>query len=121
MPSTKSLSVILNDVALSGGSGSVTSGAITWTTNYGQGLLVKMTNGATGPTVAGQVQVQVSYDNTNYFNYGGAILGSTGNAAVVSVAVPIYNLDVMYVRVVYGSNTAQTVTFRVEAGQVTGI
>ena len=75
--------------------------------------LIKITNGATGPTVAAQAQIQVSYDGTNYYNYGGALTGNTDNNGVESWVVhvpPCFR----YVKVVSGSNTDEDVTIRVE-------
>jgi hypothetical protein len=108
--------VVLDDnVTLTAGAGDHTSSVWTKTdTNTDAMLLIKLTNGATGPTVAAQSQVQVSADNSNYFNYGGPISPGTANNATVSQSVPL-SANVNYAKVVSGSNTVQNVTVRVEA------
>ena len=77
-------------------------------------ICIKLSNGATGPTAPAKAQIQVGYNGTDYYNYGGPIVGSTSNNAVVSTAVSI-PAAFRYTRVVSGSNTGQDVTIRVEA------
>jgi hypothetical protein len=86
---------------------------------------IKLTNGATGPTIAAQVQVQVADDYnagspTLVVNYGGALVGGVANSEVdyFSVTIPI---GVAAVRLVAGSNTAQNVTVDADISKVTAI
>lgn len=86
---------------------------------------IKLTNGATGPTVAAQVQVQVASDYnagspTLPVNFGGALVGGTSNSEVdyFSVTIPI---GVEAVRLVAGSNTGQNVTVDADISTVTAI
>ena len=92
MASTKAVTAVWNAQTLTAGAGDTTSSVITLDDGYGAGLHIKLTNGATGPTVAAQVQIQVSADNVEYYNFGPALVGSTSNNGVVSwggVEIPI--------------------------------
>lgn len=75
----------------------------------------RLTNGATGPTVAAQVQIQVANDYnagspTLPVNYGGAFIGVTPNSGVSSWSVPLMGEGIAAVRLVAGGNTGQAVT-----------
>lgn len=77
------------------------------------------TNGATGPTVPAQIQINFSNDNgSHWFPYGSAIVGPTGNNATAGNVIDIPP-GTQYLQVVAGSNTAQNVTLRVELSYVT--
>lgn len=74
---------------------------------------LKITNGATGPTVPAQFQIQTSPDNgTNYFNFGGPLVSLTGNNVVTQWSGIFLPPGCMYVRIAAGSNTGQDVTAR---------
>jgi hypothetical protein len=120
MASTKVVTVVEDDVTLTAGAGDDTSTGVNLTDGYGGKAFVKLTNGATGPTVAAQVQLQESADNSNWYDLGGPLVGSTGNNEVVSWPVPI-DMGTLYIRSVSGSNTGQDVTVRIEVSEVTGI
>jgi hypothetical protein len=110
----RTVTVLDNNVTLTASAGNHTSSL--WTKsqlNTDALLLVKITNGGTGPTVAAQAQVQVSPDNSNWYNYGGALSGTTTNSDVQSWAIPLSD-SVNYAQVVSGSNTGQNVTIRCE-------
>jgi hypothetical protein len=113
MASTKAVSVQSANVTLTAGAGDTTATATDLQDGYSAAAFIKLTNGATGPTVAAQVQVEVSPDNSNFYKLGGPLVGSTANSAVTSWVVPLPQ-DAKYVRTVAGSNTAQDVTLRVE-------
>lgn len=113
MQSIKENIVLDNNITLTAGAGNHTSNLLTITTHFGGSILIKITNGGTGPTVAAQAQVQVSGDNSNFYNYGGALVATTGNNDVNYYVVAIPN-DTLYAQVVSGSNTGQNVTIRVE-------
>lgn len=101
--------------------GDVTSSVVTMDTHYGASISCKLTNGATGPTVAGQVQIQVSQDNTEWYDFGGPLIGDTPNSAVVSwggIEIPI---GVEFLRVVTGSNTGQDITADIDVSSVSVI
>ena len=120
MATTKALTVVRDDVTMTASAGDATSAALDLTDGYGAIAHIKLTNGGTGPTVAAQVQVQVSADDSNYYDYGGALVGSTANSAVVSWNIPL-DKSVMYVEFVTGSNTGQDVTMRIEVAEVSAI
>ncbi len=105
---------------LTASSADTSSAAIDVTDSYGSVVEVKLTNGATGPTVPAQAQITVSNDDTTYFNWGGALIGSTANNGVVSWVVEI-PIGVMYVKLVAGSNTGQNVTIASDISQVTAL
>lgn len=121
MASTKAVTVAHNDVSLTAGAADTTSSAVNLADGYGATIFVKLTNGGTGPTVAAQVQIEVSADNSNWFKMGGALVGSTANSAVVSWGGIRVEPGVQYVRFVSGSNTGQAVTVRAEVSEVTAL
>ncbi len=108
MASTKNLRTIIS-AATSNTAGSTQTGtAIDLTTKYGGLLTSKITNGATGPTIAASVNVYTSGDNSNFK------LFTTVTATTVNNAIHEWAFDippaVMYVRADVTGNTAQTVT-----------
>lgn len=88
-------------------------------TAYGAVITAKITNGATGPTIACQAIVQVSPDGTTYYN------AMTGTAPTTASAVATFYfeipLGVMHVRVQFTGNTVQAVTVEAQAQYCTGI
>jgi hypothetical protein len=80
-------------------------------------LMLKLVNGATGPTVAAEIQPQVSYQKTGkeWFELTspeGAstkLTGGTGNNEAKSRTVEIPK-GALFVRLVAGSNTVQDVS-----------
>lgn len=116
---TKTRAAIWTTTTLTAAAGNTTSSAVDMTTSERGGLQIKLTNGATGPTVAAQVQIEVSDDNTNWFTYGPPLVGSTANNGVRSwgeIEIPV---DIMYFRLVAGSNTGQDVTVNASVAKVT--
>jgi hypothetical protein len=114
--------VLFDNVTLTAGAADQTSTYWIRTIPYRFGtLLLKVTNGAAGPTVTTAVQVRVSTDvmaatallPANWYNYGGPLAATLGNNVITSWAVTIYP-GVNYVRVIAGSNTVQNVTIRAE-------
>lgn len=121
MASTKSATAIWSGQTLTAGAGDTTSSAVTLDDGYGAALHIKLTNGGSGPTVAAQVLIQVSADNSEWYDFGAALIGSTDNSAVVSwggIEIPI---GVEYIRLVAGSNTAQDVTVDADISEVTAV
>lgn len=122
MAATKSRTSLASGVTLTAGAGNTTSSAVDLSAGYGAQVDIKLTNGATGPTVAAQVQIQVANDSggTLYTNFGGPLVGSTTNSAVTqwSVQIPI---GVASLQLVSGSNTAQNVTLDADISNVTAI
>ena len=120
MASTKVVSVLDNDVTLTAGAGDHTSSIWTIDDGYGGELYIKITNGGTGPTIAAEVQVEVSPDNSNWYKLPGPLISSLGNGIVSSWPVPI-NAATKYVKTVSGSNTGQDVVIRVEGSEITAL
>ena len=120
MASTKALTTPSNNVTLTAGAGDTTSSAVDLADGYSAAAFIKLTNGATGPTIAPQVQVEVSPDNTNWYKLGGPLVGSVANSAVTSWTVPLPQ-DAKHVRTVAGSNTAQDVTLRVDVVETSAL
>lgn len=121
MASTKAVTAIFNGTTLTAGASDTTSSVVTLDDGYGAALHIKLTNGATGPTVAAQVQIQVSADNSEWYDLGGALVGSTTNSDVVSwggIEIPV---GVEYLRLVAGSNTGQAVTCDADISEVTAV
>lgn len=122
MASTKTRTSIWSSQTLTAGAGNTTATAVDISTGYGAQVNIKLTNGATGPTVAAQVQIQVTNNTagTLYTNFGGALIGVTTNSGVAqwSVDLPI---GVAQFQLVAGSNTGQNVTVDADVSNVTAI
>ena len=121
MAATKTLTVIHNNVTLTASAADTTSSAVNLTDGYGAVIDVKLTNGGTGPTVPAQTQIEVSEDGSNWYEFGGPLIGSTGNSAVVSYGGVEIPPSIQYVRTVSGSNTGQDVTLRVECSELSAL
>lgn len=125
MAATKSRTSIWASQTLTAGAGDTSSSWIDLSTVYGALVDIILTNGATGPTIAAQVQVQVAanYNGgspTQVTKFGSPLLGTTTNSAVshFSVEIPI---GAAALRLVAGSNTAQNVTVDADISTVTAI
>jgi len=116
---TKAATAILNGLTMVAAAGDATSAA-TALTGFGADVGLKITNGATGPTVAGQLQIELSIDGTKYYKNGGPLVGSVTNSAVSSWTQHI-EMGWKYIRVVSGSNTGQNTTADVDVSDVTVI
>ena len=120
MATTKVVTAMENGLTLTAGAGDDTGTAVDLSVGYGAQISLKITNGATGPTIPGQIQIQVSQDNSEWYNFGGALVASTTNSDVTSWSVQI-PIGVEYVRTVQGSNTGQNVTVDIDLSQVTEV
>ena len=121
MATTKVVTVLDNNVTLTASAGDHTSTVADLADGYGATLSIKITNGATGPTVAARAQIWTSPDNSNFYKFGGALIATLGNAVITSwggIPIPI---GVKYLEVISGSNTGQNVTIRVEISEVTAV
>jgi hypothetical protein len=118
MAATKTHSAV--SATLTAGAGDTTATGVDLTTVYDAAYLIKITNGATGPTNPAQVQPQVSGDNSAWYNLGGPLVAGTTNSAVYSWVVEIPR-SALYVRTVSGSNTGQNVTLNTDVVELTGI
>lgn len=122
MALSKTRASINSATTMTAGAGDVTGSTIDVTDSYGVQIDISLTNGATGPTVAGQVQIQVAADaaGTLFVNFGGALVGSTSNSGVTSWSVDL-PFGIGAFRLVSGSNTGQNVTLNADYSKVTGI
>ena len=120
MATTKVVTAIASGLTMTAGAGDVTSSVVTLDDGYGATMGLKITNGATAPTVAGQIVIETSQDNSEFFQFGGALVGSTTNSEVSSWVVNI-PIGVEYLRIVTGSNTAQDTTADVDISEVTEV
>jgi hypothetical protein len=122
---TKSRTSIWSGQTLTAGAGSTNGTWIDLSGVFEAQIDIRITNGATGPTVAAQVQVQVANDYnagspTLPGNFGGALVASVINSDVnyFSITIPI---GCAAVRLVAGSNTGQNVTIDADISRVTAI
>ena len=122
MALTKSRTSLHSSITLTAGAGNTTSSTVDNTGSYGTQVDISLTNGATGPTVAAQVQIQVAADSggTLWVSFGGPLVGSTTNSAVSSWSVDL-PIGVGAFRLVSGSNTAQNVTINADYSLTTAI
>jgi hypothetical protein len=125
MAATKSRTTIWSSQTLTAGAGNTSSSWVDLSGAYGAQLDIRLTNGATGPTVAAQVQILVA---ANYNSgspslptwFGGAFVGGTTASEIdyISVEIPI---GVAAIQLVAGSNTGQNVTVDADIAIVTGV
>lgn len=119
MALTKTRTAIWAATTLTAGAANTDSGWIDVSAGYRMGVNVKITCGATGPTVEAQVQVQVAADaaGTNAINLGAALIASKSNAAVTpwSIALPDW---IGAFKLIAGSNTAQNVTIDADYARI---
>ena len=100
----------------------VTGASQDLTASYGAELSVKLTNGATGPTIAAQVQIQVANDaaGTLWSNFGGPLVGLITNNGISQWLIEL-PFAAGAVRLISGSNTGQNVTLDADISKVTAI
>lgn len=122
MASTKAVTAIWSGETFTAGSTHADSSVITLDDGYGAALHIKVTNGATGPTVALSLKVQVSADNSEWYDLIGPLQSQLGNAVVTSwggIEIPI---GVEYLKIVpVTNNTNQNVTVDADISEVTAL
>lgn len=99
--------------------GSTTSPTWNLSTALGGVLQCRISNGATGPTVGCDAQVQISVDGTNWREFSKQSASTAANATVdfhVEISSPV-----LYARVVFASNTGQAVTVEANGHELTAI
>lgn len=84
-------------------------------------FLIKITNGATGPTIGCTCSIDLSPDNgvTIYPAAGGSFLAGTVNGGVYATQFDLLR-STMYARTRFGGNTAQAVTAQADAMTASG-
>lgn len=120
MATTKAVTAIWSSQTLTSGAADTTSSAVTLDDGYGAALHVKITNGGTGPTLPAQCEVQVSADNSEWYEVTTLKAGTTSSAVYDWGQIQI-DIGTEYLRLVAGSNTAQNVTIDADVSEVTAI
>jgi hypothetical protein len=118
MTATKTLRTLQSSASNSAG-GTTTGSALDLRTAFGGLLLAVITNGATGPTIACDLVVEVSGDNSVWHEYV-RLTSNTGNNIVTTFRAPIPE-TVMYVRSKFTGNTGQAVTVEAYLHELTSI
>lgn len=119
MAATKSLSTIIAAATSNAATGTTTGSVVDLTTKYGAIATIKITNGATAPTLAANAYVYTSGDNTNFkllMKLGGDTVINSVNEWAIEIPTPT-----MYVRVDVKDNTAQAVTCEAFAQVLSGL
>jgi hypothetical protein len=121
MTTTKTITAIWSGQTLTAGAADTTSSVVTLDDGYGAALHIKLSNGATGPTVAAEVQIQVSADNSEWYDFGPPLVGNEDGNGVESWGGIEIPMGVEYLRLVAGSNTGQDVTVDADISEVTAV
>lgn len=96
-----------------------TGSSVNLTTALGCSITGKITNGATGPTVACDFVVEVSNDNSDWHEWFRGTAG-TANSGVYSFPV-VLPADILYARTKFTGNTAQSVTVEADGHELTSV
>lgn len=120
MGSTKTAKTFQTSASNTAGS-TTTGSTVSLTTSYGCLMTAKITNGATGPTVACDFIVEVS--NDNFSSDTKEVYRAT--ASITNSAVHYFAFElpasVMYARSKFSGNTGQTVTVECTGEELTTI
>ncbi len=101
--------------------GATTTGsAIDLRTALGLAIVARITNGATAPTVACAVSVEVSNDNSTWRTWGQPIKAglTAATAYAFSFLIPA---EILYARTVFSGNTGQDVTVEALGHELTSV
>lgn len=100
--------------------GTTTSGAQDLSSAVGGAYVIgKITNGGTGPTVACDFVVELSNDNSTWYEFSRMTAGTTASTSYqFYVDIP---LSAMYVRTTFTGNTAQAVTVESKGAKYSSI
>jgi len=122
MATTKAVTAIFSSETFTAGSAHADSSVVTLDDGYGASLHVKITNGATGPTVALTLQIWVSADNSEWYKFGGELSGTTTNSDIVSWGGIEIPAGVEYLKIAPATtNTGQNVTVDADISEITAI
>ena len=120
MASTKVETVLHNNTTLNTNAAVNTSSVVVLDDGYGAGLNVQITNANT-QTTAGQCQIQVSSDNTVWYDFGRPLVASLVNGAVTAwggIEIPI---GVEYLRIRVGSQSGANIYVNASLSEVTAV
>ena len=99
--------------------GTTTGSGINLTAAYEASMVGRVTNGATGPTVPCDFIVQVSNDDSDYYEFARFTAGIANNGVYeFPVTLPP---AVMYARSNFTGNTVQNVTIECDGHKITAI
>ncbi len=121
MATSKSTVVKFDDLVLAAGGPDQTTTSVDLTQGHGAVANMKLANGGTPPTIPAQIQLQLSANNTDWFDFGGPLVGdlvANGGGSWAAVEIPP---AARYARFVAGSNTAQAVTARASIDNITAV
>ena len=120
MASTKAVTAIFEDENFTTG-GHADSSVVTLDDGYGAQLHIKVTNGGTGPTIPLALQIEVSADNSEFYDFGGPLVSQTGNGVVTSWSIDI-PIGVEFLKLSEATTpTGQTVVVDSDISEVTAI
>lgn len=119
MSVSKNLRTIIAAATSNTAGSTITGTALDLTTKLGGLCTIKITNGATGPTIAASAKVYTSGDNSN-FKLLVTVTGDSVNNSVNEWAV-VVAAGVMYFRVDITGNTGQTVTAEAFLQELTSV
>lgn len=108
---------VLQTSVTNAASGTTTSGTYDNTSSLGAIINAKVTNGATGPTLACTVTINTSPDGTNWYFYASQTAGTAASTAYpMAFLVPP---EAIRAQVVFSGNTAQAVTVEAQYQSLT--
>ena len=119
MALSKTLVPAINAVSVAA-AGSQDSGWLTLADAYEAGFDLKITNGATGPTIAQTISVYLSPDQAKQYLMA-AYTGGTANNDVTQVAGVTIPRWAKYVKFIATGNTGQAVTADVSLTKITSL
>jgi len=109
--------IVAADTAVAAGNSA--QGSIDLRNGYGFDGVLRITNGATGPTIGCSAIVEYSNDNTTWREVYRIMHVTTANATLTrSVSIPA---EVMYARVTFSGHTGQGVTVDCLGSEITGL
>ena len=120
MAAVKTVTVVRNNVTMTTAAGNATSNSVNISVGFGVVSYIKLTNGATAPTVAAQAQIELSPDDSNWYKFGGPLIGNLTDNGVEEFVTDI-PVAAMFIRFITGSNTGQDVTMRIEVSEVSSV
>lgn len=119
MAASKTVTAVFNGESFVAGNTHADSSVVDLSAAYGGALGIKITNGASGPTIALALQIQVSQDNSEFYDFGGPLVGSVTNSDIVSWGGIEIPLGVEYLKIVPDTdNTGQNVTVDADISSV---
>lgn len=125
MPVAKNRTALWSGQTLTAGAGDTNSPWIDLTGAYAAVVDMILTNGAAGPTVPAQIQVQIAADYnggspSQVTKLGGPCMGTSTNNDIQHFVVEL-PAAAAAVRLVAGSNTGQNVTVDADLSRITAL